>query len=264
MSFLKNLFGGNKKTIDTDKKPENTNLIYLLNIWGENNSDKNYKAVLDEILNGNGFLMLPSVNENDKQDEWTTLEAGKTLNLTFVFDMDGLKVLGAFTDRASLLNWSKKETEYTSMRTQDVVGFCKQHGIDRIVINSDQKNMYVLERNRENISTHTIEKNTEVLIGTPSNPLSAQIINKLIENFKNVDTIEEVYQYAQSTGKEISIVLGIKMSVVSDNSRAALHNALNNALSGEKLEMPLDIMILEKQDWLESVRNIENALFYKR
>jgi hypothetical protein len=26
----------------------------------------------------------------------------------------------------------------------------------------------------------------------------------------------------------------------------------------------LDIMILEKQDWLESVRNIENALFYKR
>jgi hypothetical protein len=124
--------------------------------------------------------------------------------------------------------------------------------------------MYVLERNRQNISTRTVEKDTKVLIGTPINPLKQHIIDKLVANFKKVDTIEEAYQYAQSMDGESSIVLGIKMSVISDNSRAALHNALNNALADEQVQSPIDIMLLETDDWLQSVRNIENSLFYRQ
>jgi len=266
MSFFKKLFGSNNKPAETSEKknPENTRLNYLLNIWGEYHSDENYKAVMDEILNGNSYLILPSANDNPGSGNWETAKAQTTLNLTSVFNLDGLKVLGVFSDERSLLEWTKKETQYTAIRTQDMVDFCKTNDIDRIVINSDQKNMFVLERNRQNIKATTIEKETKVLVGTPIKPLSKHILDKLTSNFRKVDTIEEAYQYAQNMNGESSIVLGIKMSVVSDNSKAALHNALNNSLINEQLDIPIDVMILETENWLNTVRNIQNSLFYKR
>ena len=268
MSFLNKLFGSSDsddgEMTHQDKDPDNTRLIFLLNNWGDNPSTENYSAVLDEILTGNSFLMLPSANNETSTGHWETLEKDKTLQLTSVYNMDGLKVLAAFSDEKSLLEWAKKEIQYTAIKTPDILELCKQDGIDRIVINSDHKNMFVLERNRENISTKRIEKDTQVLVGTPSNPLNKHVIDKLVANFKEVDTVEEAYQYAQSMNGETSIVLGIKMAVVSDNSRAALHNAINDSLNGEELELPVSNMILETEDWLNTVRNIESSLFYKK
>lgn len=266
MSFLKKLFGktDSKPAKATEKEPDNTKLLFLLDTYAQHPSQENYKAVIDEVAEGACFLLLPSVNDRENSAGWNTLDTGATLKLTSVYNLDGLTVLGAFTDEAALLNWAKQQTQYTAMKTQDLIDFCQQNKIDRIVINSDQKNMFVLERNRQNITTRTIQEETKVLVGTPTNPLRKTVIDKLVENFRKVDTIDEAYQYAQSMNGETSIVLGIKMSVVSDNSREALHYALNNALADEKFEMPLDIMILETADWLETVRGIENSLFYKR
>ncbi len=267
MSFLKKLFGSsdNKKTrIQENKNPDNTRLTYLLDIYGQHPSNDNYRAVLEEITNGNSFLLLPSANDNDNTIGWKTAEVGTILNLASVFNLDGLKVLGAFSDETALVKWTKRETQYTAIKTQDLIDFCKQNNIDRIVINSDQKNMFVLERNRENIKSRVIQKETKVLVGTPTNPLPKSVVDLLVKNFSKVDTIEEGYQFAQNMNDETSLVLGIKMSVVSDNSRAALHNALNNSLPGVDVGMPIDIMILEDEGWLNTARNIQNSLFYKR
>lgn len=263
MGFLNKLFGNKDADNSANKKPDNTNLNYLLTIWGEHPSNENYAAVFNEILAGNGYFLLPSIHDNNTDTGWQTLNAGSTLKLTSVYNVDGLQVLGVFSDEKSLLAWANKEVQYTSIKTPDVIEFCQQHGIDRIVVNSDQKTMFVLERNRSNITTNVVEKDTEVQIGSPAKPLSQNIIAKLTENFKKVNTIEEAYQYAQVLNGETSIVLGIKMSVVSDDSRAALHNALNTSLQNEKLELPLDIMILN-DEWLQSVRDIANSLIYKK
>src|SRR5687767_8637840 len=264
MNFLKKLFGNNDEDqqLKRERNPENTKLNFLLESYAQYHSDDNYKAVVQEILEGNSYLLLPSVNERPGSGDWTTLEKDSTLTLASIFNLDGLQVLGAFSDERSLLNWTKRETEYTAMRTQDIIEFCKQNGIDRIVINSNQKKMFVLERNRENITSRTLKEDTKVLVGTPLHPLSKPIIDNLIANFKKIDTIEEAYQYAQTMNGETSVVLAVLLSTVSDNSRAALHNALNNALQKEKLQSPLDIMILEKEDWLNTVRGIHNSLFY--
>lgn len=267
MNFLKKLFGNadSKQTPEVkNKNPDNTRLTYLLDIYGQHPSNENYKAVLDEITSGNSFLLLPSVNENGNSNGWQTAQVGTTINLASVFNLDGLKVLGAFSDETALVKWTNRETQYTAIKTQDLVDFCKQNNIDRIVINSDQKNMFVLERNRENITSRTIQEETKVLVGTPIKPLPSSVIELLIKNFKKVDTIEEAYQYAQQMNDESSLVLGIKMSVVSDNSRAALHNALNDSLNGMDIGIPIDIMLLEDEGWLSTVRNIQNSLFYKR
>jgi hypothetical protein len=235
-----------------------------MDIYGQHRSNDNYKVVLDEILNGNSFLLLPSANSGVGENDWTNPETGVTLTLKSVFNLDGLKVLGAFTDEYALLHWTKKETQYTGMRTQAVLEFCQKHSIDRIVINSDQKNMYVLERNRQHFKAMTVEEDTKVSIGMPANPLKKHIIDRLVENFKNVDTIEEAYQFAQNRNGNISIVLGVKLSVVSDNSRAALLNAITNSIGNEKTDLPVDIFVLETEAWLSTARKVENALFYKR
>ncbi len=267
MNFLKKLFGStdSKQTSKIENKnPDNTRLTYLLDIYGQHPSNENYKAVLDEITSGNSFLLLPSVNENGDSNGWQTAQVGTTINLASIFNLDGLKVLVAFSDEIALIKWTNRETQYTAIKTQDLVDFCKQNNVDRIVVNSDQKNMFVLERNRENITSRTIQEETKVLVGTPTNPLPQNAIDLLIKNFKKVDTIKEAYQYAQKMNDETSLVLGIKMTVVSDNSRAALHNALNDSLNGIDVGIPIDIMLLEDEGWLNTVRNIENSLFYRR
>jgi len=266
MNFLKIFFtkGIKSEEVVENRKPENSKLIYLLNIYGQHQSQENYRLALKEIEEGNSFLILPSVNDTHEMSDWKTIDVGSTLKLSSVFNLDGLQVLGAFTDEKALQTWAKKVTEYTKMRSQDVIEFCKQNGIDRIVINSDQANMFVLERNRENIKTTVIEKPTPVQVGKPIHPLNKHILDKLITNFKKVDTILEAYHYAQSANNEFSLVIGVVLSTISDNSRAALNNAIYNSLQGEKLDTLLDIFVLPTNDWIQNVRNIQDSLFYKR
>lgn len=268
MNLLKKLFGKQKQADDmpasaAPKHPENTKLIYLLDAWGDNPSEDNYRAVMNEIVAGNCFLLLPSVNDGRVSNVWHTLETGSKLVLSSVFDSDGLKVLGAFSDEPSLWEWCKQPAEYTAMAMRDLVGFCREQGIDRIVINSGRKNSFVLDRERRNITTTVIGEETEVLVGTPARPLPPHVIDRLATSFRQVHTIDEAYQYAQSMKGEMSIVLGIRMSVQSADATAALHHALNDALSDEALELPLDIMLLDDQ-WLQTARGIEGALFYKK
>jgi hypothetical protein len=55
-----------------------------------------------------------------------------TIQITSVFDLDGLKVLGAFSDERSLLNWSKEMCIYTALRSQAALDICKEQNIDRV------------------------------------------------------------------------------------------------------------------------------------
>jgi len=59
--------------------------------------------VVSELLNGNSFLLLPSENDGSNPDTWKTAQENTELKLTCVFNLDGLKVLGAFTDENALL-----------------------------------------------------------------------------------------------------------------------------------------------------------------
>jgi hypothetical protein len=187
-----------------------------------------------------------------------------TFKLASVVNLDGLKVLGVFTDEQALLAWTKKPSQYTAMRSKDVLKFVQDNGMDRIVINSDQPNMFVLERSRENVKEHTIKQDTKVQLGTPNRPLSKPITQKLIDNFKRDTTISEVYQYGKTKDVEFSIVLGFKLTSNSDNAKKAAINAVQNALQGETLDQPLDLFFIETERWHESVRKIENSLLYRQ
>ena len=68
----------------------------------------------------------------------------------------------------------------------------------------------------------------------------------------------------QVLDNETSHMLELKLSVNSDNSMTALQIAINNSLTDEQLDLPLDVMVLETQALLDTVRGIEKSLFYNR
>jgi hypothetical protein len=264
MGIFNKLFGENKAKTKA-VNPDNSRLFDLLEIYKQQNGQgDSYKNVVLQLINGNSFLLLPSENDGSNSDTWTTAQKDTTLKLTCVFNLDGLKVLSAFTDENALLSWVKKPTQYTALPSKDVLKLCEENLIERIVINSDLPTMFVLERNRGNIETNTVQKKTTVQVGAPNRPLDNRVLSKLMDQFKRVDTIQEVYQYGLTKNNEFSIVLGFKLSTNSDNAKTATINAVQTALSGETINQPFDLYFIEDESWYRTIINVENSLVYKK
>ncbi|WP_153798902.1 SseB family protein [Foetidibacter luteolus] len=258
MEFLKKLFGWGNAAI------ENTKLNYLLDTWQQYPSDINYNAVMLELLAGNSFLLLPSA-QNDGPAGWQTSETGTMLQLSSLFLLDGIKALGAFTTEQSLIAWSaNKKAPYTVMRAQDVFTVCQQNDISRLVINSGQPTMFVLDRNNSTPGYAKQAQPTKVLIGTPVTPLSPGIIQKLIDAFNSNQNVSEAYQYGQFKNDKPGIVIGIKLIDNSPLAKAAALSMLQSVLQEQPVAPNLEVTILETEEWLASVRKVESALFYKK
>ena len=101
-------------------------------------------------------------------------------------------------------------------------------------------------------------------VGVSNRPLGNRITAKLIDKFKQVDTIDEVYQYGKTKDNEFSIVLGFKLLTNSDNAKTATINAVQTALQGEKIDQILDIFFIEDENWYQIIRNIDKSFLYKK
>ena len=131
-------------------QPDNTKLIELLKDWSKEPIFKNYEKVMNELINGNSFLMLPSQNDNNSEKGWRTSQ-DETLSLTCIFEVNGLKVIGGFTDDDAIIRWAKGHATYTSMRSQEVLELCEREDIYKIVINSDSPNIFLAQRKTGNM-----------------------------------------------------------------------------------------------------------------
>lgn len=264
MGFFQKLFGKSQTPKNKKTTPDNTKLINLILTYNNTNESADYKKVINELMTGNSFLLMPSINKVTNQLGWETTKKDVKLTLTSILNVDGLHVLCAFTSEATLQNWAKQGSEYTAMQSKDVLAFCEENQLNRVVIDNDSDTFFVLERNRENIKTVTVEKKTQVQLGTPSKPLNSRILGKLNEQFKRINTVVEVYQYGQTRNGEFSIVLGIKLSIPSDNARAAALNAVQSALENEKIDQLLDIFFIDDEGWYNTIKGVENSLMYKK
>lgn len=128
----------------------NTKLLDLINTYyKENRQDNSYQNVIQELLNGNSMLLLPSANDTPEEQKALT-EAGhtKTLKLSSVFNHDGMRVLCVFTDEETLSDWAKKPMPYKMLASKDVLQLCEMSAIQRIVINTGTPTMFVLEQSK--------------------------------------------------------------------------------------------------------------------
>jgi hypothetical protein len=127
--------------------PDNTQLLNLLSIyWNSDGLGETYKNVVSELMTGNSFLMLPTLNVPTlKTDGWEKTTSTTRLALATIVPFEGRKALRAFTDEEPLLKWMKGPHLYTSMRSQDVLKLCVANGISRLIINNGSLNTFVLE-----------------------------------------------------------------------------------------------------------------------
>lgn len=246
--------------------PDNARLLELLDVYTKDyKNGQRYTDVMQELINGNSFLMFVTDNDTtpDTNNYWNTTSKDTKLKLA-VHNLDGLKALCVFTDEQSLYNWAKKPTKYTAMPSKAVLDLCQDSGIARIVINSDQSNIFVIERSMEKVKKYTVEKNTKVSVGTPDISLSDSLIKKLIENFKKLGTIKKAYMYGMSQNKEFSLLLTFYLAVNTEDGKKAVINAVQDAIQNETLPHPLDLKFNEKDDTDEKAEGQDEFLIYKR
>ena len=128
------------------KDADNTKLNSLLNDWGKGPSGKNFERVMDELVNGNSYLILPTAESKHQLGFKWTPSPNEKLGLTCIFEVDGVKMLGAFTNNDTISNWANGPQPYIMMKTKDVLKMCEMNNIYKIVINSDSPNIFLAER----------------------------------------------------------------------------------------------------------------------
>lgn len=125
--------------------PDNRHLIQLLDVWSKNRSKETYAAVRTELQEGNSFLMLPSGENSSTHTGWNRTTQKTKLQLASIYTIDGVKMLGAFTDADAVLRWSKgKPIPCVSMTSKAVLQLCEKNGFRKIIINSGSDNVYPL------------------------------------------------------------------------------------------------------------------------
>lgn len=261
MSIISKFFS-NKAAIQQKQEPDNDKVVLLLNEWKETRSTSSAEAVLHELENGHNYLLLPVVNSPSNLTKWKTLNTDVTIKLKSVSNIDGFKVLAAFTDHDALKAYCADNTKVITILTKDLLKHCQINGIDKIIINKNSLTEFTLDRSNKNVKKEILKTGTEILIGPAAKALNPSLIEKLIAGFEHVKEIKEAYQYEMCRNNEYSIVIGVLLAPKTEKSEALLRNAVNNTLFEESLEGPLDIAILDNEELLSKVRDIANSLFY--
>lgn len=267
MNLFKKLFGSKASEPAPEKKftPNNTNLLRLIKKYYQDESSENYNAVLNELYGDEAFLLVPKDGKSSSaaSNQWETLKAGETIGFTTVFNVDGLLVFGVFTSEETLSKWITQPTSFLAMPSKKVLEIAQEQGFGRIVIDSDQDTMFVLERDVKNHSIETIKEDTEILIWMPKNPITGAHQQQFQEAFAKVSSIKEVYHFGITKHGEQIFLFIILLEPKTENAILAAQSSINDGMIGQSLEFPLEVMFVEEGNhMLETGKQF--GVFYKR
>lgn len=131
-------------------RPNNTNLLATIKAFQKNQNQETFMDVFNELQGNNAFLLIPTtepiVGKDRNEEGWSTIEKGTQMSFTSVFEVEGQKILGAFTSQQTLMNWANETKPFASLPAKDVLDIAIQNGIEKIVIDSNQDTMFVLGR----------------------------------------------------------------------------------------------------------------------
>ena len=258
-----NIFNKLFKKKEPEFTPDNSVLLQLIQAYHQNPTSENYGKVMEELYGTRAFLVVPSDGKQSTSDAWHTLKKGSTVGFTSVFDVDGLLVFGVFTSETALSKWINQETAYMAIPAHAVMEMAQEYNFGRIVIDSEQETMFVLERNRENIATTTVQEETQVQVGFPQHPIDGANKSQLLDAFSKNSNIKEVYHFVMLRNQESIYILAFVLENYSENARLAVMDCVNDGMKGFTLDLPLESMYIEESDsWYETVQNF--GVFYGR
>jgi hypothetical protein len=236
----------------------------LLHSYHQDTSQTNYAAVLEELYGETAFLIVPTHGKSVvKSDGWETLKEGATIEFKTVFNVDGLLVFGVFTSEESLSKWIKEETTFMAIPSKTVLSIAEEQSFGRIVIDSDQDTMFVLEHDVSNVQSEILTEETPILVWMPQNPISGNHQKQFKDAFAKVDSIQEVYHFGITKNNEQLFLMVIVLQPKTENSILATQASINSGMVGHQLEFPLEVTYVEEGDYLlETARQFD--LFYKK
>lgn len=264
MDFLKKFFGSKKEKPEVqtaEYQPDNTKLLALITAYHKEESTSNYQAVLDELFSDSAYLVVPTSGKiKAPQSGWTTLKQGESIEFSSVFNVEGLLVFGVFTSETALSKWINTETSFMSMPAKTVLEIAQEQAFGRIVIDTNQETMFVLERNVTNQKEEVITEDTEILVWTPKNPITGAHQEQFKKAFAKVESIKKVFHFGMTKNNEQLLILAIVLNPKTENSLLASRASINDGMQGYQLDFPLEIMYLDEGD----DRFNEFDLFYKK
>ena len=105
--------------IEFEFRPNNTNLLATIKAFQKNQNQETFMAVFNELQGNNAFLLIPTtepiVGKDRNEEGWSTIEKGTQMSFTSVFEVEGQKILGAFTSQQTLMNWANETKPFASL-----------------------------------------------------------------------------------------------------------------------------------------------------
>jgi hypothetical protein len=265
MGFFDRIFKKNKSNSDLRiDEVDNRALVEDLLKFNQCRTNESYSKIVNNFIDGNYHLYIPSNYDGKISNKAQILDPGKSLKITSVFNIDGLQVIGVFSTEKSLYKYTKESTNFTLLNSKFILDYCQRNEINRVVIDSNQETMFVLEKSHDNILNGTLKKNATVGIRATNNPLNNARKQKLLSSCKLIDSIDEIYQFTMIRDDETILIIGIKLSTYSENSRVACVNLVSKLLPGARLKVPLEMFILHDGNLYNTVLKLDGALLYKK
>ena len=133
------------KLLDSD----NSKLLLLIEDWLKaNGKGKTYENVVLELLNGNSSLFVQTHGEHVNETR-TFISDENTKLIIGIYEIEGKKYFGAFTDLDLLEKWLKARSSYVQLQSKALIEMTDKTDVDGIIINSSYRNMFVAFRNRD-------------------------------------------------------------------------------------------------------------------
>ena len=128
---------------------DNSKLYSLIEEWLKaNGKGKTYENVVLELLNGKACLFVQTHCE--QVSETKSYVSGENDKLKMgIYEIDGKKYFGAFTELDLLEKWLKVRGSYAQISSKALLEMADKTEVDGIIINSSYGNMFVIFRNTD-------------------------------------------------------------------------------------------------------------------
>ena len=128
---------------------DNSKLLSLIDDWlRANGKGKTYENVVLELLNGNSSLFVQTHGEQFNETR-TFVADENTKLLVGIYEIEGKKYFGAFTDLDLLEKWLKVRSSYVQLLSKTLIEMADKTDVDGIIINSSYRNMFIAFRDRD-------------------------------------------------------------------------------------------------------------------
>lgn len=125
---------------------DNSKLLSLIEDWlSQNGKGNTYRNVVMELLNGNGCLFVQTHGEQVNETKTYIANENDKLKIG-IYEIEGKKFFGAFTEIDLLEKWLKVRGSYAQLSSKVLMEMADVENVDGIIINSGFRNMFAVFR----------------------------------------------------------------------------------------------------------------------